>query len=190
MLGAGIESEPDAKLREGFREYCAALETLELTLRLQDSVTKRAAGEQLRELAPGTVELLRPRAARLPAQIHWPLFASLSLLDVAAVVAWLGLATSGLWSRFVPALTIRSRLLALAMLALALGALSQLPQRHAAPLDASAWKARIAADGESSSVFAPIAFGPGGTSLPAALEAPLRVTTAITPAMSPKSSIF
>ncbi len=177
-LGAGIEREPEARIRDGFREYCAALETLELTLRLGDSVTKRAAGEQLRELAPGTAVLLGPRAARLPAQSHWPLFATLSLLDVAALVAWLGLATLGVWSRFIPALGIRSRLCALAIFALLLGALSQLPARNLAPLDAGAWKARIAADAESISVFAPIAFGPEATSLQSALQAPLAESAA------------
>ncbi len=178
VLGAGIESEPDTRIRDGFREYRDSLETLELTLRLNDAVTKRAAGERLRELAPGTVVLLTPRAERLLAQSSWPLFESLSLLDVAAFVAWLGLASMGLWSRFIPALGIRSKLLALAVLALLLGALSQLPERNSAPLDASAWKSRIAADTQSTSAFAPIAFGPEGTLLRGALQAPLQDSAA------------
>ncbi len=178
VLGAGIEGEPDSRIRDGFREYCDSLETLELTLRLNDTVTKRAAGERLRELAPGTVALLAPRASRLPAQSHWPLFESLSMLDIAAFVAWLGLATMGLWSRLVPALGIRSRLLALGVFALLFGAVSQLPQRSSAPLDASAWKARVATDSESFSVFAPIAFGPGGALLESALQAPLQDSAA------------
>ena len=131
--------------------------------------------DELLTVASSTVSALAIDEAAettLVAQTSWPLFRSLRALDIALMLSWLGLASFGVWRRCVPRGSIRTRVVALILVALVLGGLAQLVPHSNDDFDASLWKPRLAADAQSSCVFPPIAFGPSETHLDEAQHPP------------------
>jgi peptide/nickel transport system permease protein len=128
----------------------------------------------LSALAASASETLKLGADITPLerQSRFPLLAALSPLELAAMLAWIGLACFARCPRFLAAGSIRRRVSRLALYSLVLGLAAQLPAAPSNRIEASSWKERIASDPGASAVFTPIRFGPNDTDLASALRPP------------------
>ncbi|HTF89039.1 MAG TPA: ABC transporter permease [Planctomycetota bacterium] len=174
-----LQGALDGKRSPAAIEALAALERSAKALgeasRAHDAARCETLGLELSKLASDarpTWESSSTSADGIVVRRSWPLFAALTSTDVTLIFLWLGLAGFPWWTRLVPARSIRSRLALLLVFALLAGLLSTLFPRGSTELDTSLWKARIAADAQSASVFPPIAFGPSETHLEDSMQAP------------------
>ncbi len=173
FMSASLGEQENGAARASLDEYLAQLSAVEAAVAVSDPITaQERSAELLRLLAP-LLGRLEPTAVQLQARASWPLFASISGVDIAMLALWIGVGILVRGSRRWHAGGSRTRLIALCLFALAAGFGWHWASGSAEHSNSVAWKERITADPDGRAVFALIAYGPGETDLSRALESPL-----------------
>ncbi|HUR26826.1 MAG TPA: ABC transporter permease [Planctomycetota bacterium] len=172
-LESKLERDGNIPRRSELSELRVAVELCDDAARRSEPLGERAVA--LHRIALRAIDTLRiesPMPSKLREQTWFPVAASLSMLEVAAMLAWIGIACFARWPRFLAAGNVPRRLARLALYSIVLGLAAQLPATPSNRVAPSSWKERVGADPRALAVFTPIAFGPGETDLSRTLEAP------------------